>query len=249
MMTSPIVSYGQRWENMKPRPYNSSLFCQSIPSQVCSGDDIQAFIDEKICACRIIDILFNRSPPQLLVKMCLQESEVPDSASIQPLNPTVDQMIIGMIGVIHSNWLQWIVADAMVYFAYIFCAETLNTGMYPNVYGMKNSYFARYKLFSHNIQSHVVRLYIKESHSSFSHHISPLFLESSHHRIFQFLSKMKRNVDQVLWTEIKFKNANGIGQAQPMLLSPECWDYFIFRLKEDFIYRGHNFSEKNHAVQ
>ena len=44
-----------------------------------------------------------------------------------------------MIGVIQSNWLRWIVADAVVNFAYVFHAETLNAGMYPNVYGMKNS--------------------------------------------------------------------------------------------------------------
>ena len=55
---------------------------------------------------------------------------------------------------------------------------------------------------------------------------------------------MKRHVDQELWKERKFMNANGIDQAQPMLLSCECWDYFFYQLKEDSSYRGYNFSGK-----
>ena len=62
--------------------------------------------------------------------------------------------------------------------------------------------------------------------------------------IFQFVSEIKRNVDQVLWTEREFNNVNGIGQAQPMLLSPECREYFIPRLKDNSSYWGHNLLEK-----
>ena len=244
-MASSFFSYAQRLPNTVPKPSNASLLCSSIPSRVCSGDDVEAMIDDSIYPCRVIDIRFDYSPARLLVKIWLPESKIPsDVDPLEPLNPSTDGRVIGMRGVMHSNWLRWIYAEAVIDFAFIFHCDTLTTGMFSNVYGMKNSYYCRHEIFSANIQSHLVRIYEKDSHSSFSHLISSSFPESSHHRIFQFLSEMRRNVDKVLWTERKFMNANGIGRSLPIFISKECWDYFCARLCKDSSYAGYSFVPK-----
>ena len=148
-MTSPFYNYAQRWEHTLPKRGESLLLCAQIPARVCSGDDIQAHFDNKIRPCRVIDIWFDYTPPKLLVKVWLPEEEVPDevSGNVQPLNPTEDSWSIGMIGVIHTNWLRWVIAKSVRDFAFVFHREHIRSGRYANAYGMRNSYFTRYQLF------------------------------------------------------------------------------------------------------
>ena len=71
------------------------------------------------------------------------------------------------------------------------------------------------------------------------------FPESSHHRISQFLTQMKKNADSVLWTERKFQRANGIGRCTPVFVNNECWIYFCSRLRKHPSYSEHNFDGKS----
>ena len=126
-MASSFFSYGQQLPNTVPKLSNASLLCASIPSRVCSGDDVEAMIDDSIYPCRIIDIRFDYSPVRLLVNIWLLESEMPsDVDPLEPLNPSTDGRVIGMCGVMHSNWLQRIYAEAVVDFAFIFHRDMLN---------------------------------------------------------------------------------------------------------------------------
>ena len=212
---------------------------------MCSRDDIEARIDDRACACRIVDIRFDYSLPRLLVKIWLPESELPTGADTLPsLNPSTDGRIIGMCGVLHSNWLHWITTESVTDFAYIIHHKSLLSGMYANVFGMRNAYFCRYDIFSVHVQSHLVRKYEAESHKPFSHLFSKAFPESSHHRFFQFMTELKRNADKVLWTKRKFSNANGIGRALPFFINKECWDYFVTRLGKDPSYEGYSFDAR-----
>ena len=160
MTSAPFFSYAQQRQSTIPKPCNAALLCPLIPSRVCSGDDIEARIDDRVYACRIIDIIFDYSPPRLLVKIWLSESELPTGADTLPsLNPSTDGRIIGMRGVLHSNWLYWITTESVTDFAYIIHHESLLSGMYTNVFGMRNAYFCRYDIFSVHVQSHSVRKY------------------------------------------------------------------------------------------
>ena len=60
---------------------------------------------------------------------------------------------------------------------------------------------------------------------------------------------MKKNADSVLWTELKFNRANGIGKSNPMFISYECWAYFCHRLREHESFREVDFQpkQKTHA--
>ena len=79
--------------------------------------------------------------------MWLSELDVPAGVSLQLLNAAVDGKIIGMCGVIHTNWLRWVKAEQVSDFAYVFHWYTIESGFYVNVYGIRNAYFCRYELF------------------------------------------------------------------------------------------------------
>lgn len=189
-MALSFFLYAQQPHNTIPKPSEASLLCRSIPSRVCSGDNIKATIDNKTYPCRVINIWFDFFPPKILVKIWKPESQLPAGVNpLDPLNPSTDGRLIGMCGVMHSNWLRWIYSDSVTNCAFIVHRESLLAGMYSNIYGMKNSYFCRYEIFSVHVQSHSVRIYEKNSHSSFSHLISSSFPESSHHHFFSLLLK------------------------------------------------------------
>ena len=103
--TSISIAYGQRWKNIEPKICHSSLLCPKISAIVCSGDDIKVFVEGTTVIGRVIDICHDRSPPQFLMKVWLPETEIPPDLTLQPLNPATESKIIGMCGVIHTNWL------------------------------------------------------------------------------------------------------------------------------------------------
>ena len=139
--------------------------------------------------------------------------------------------------------------ESVTDFAFIFHRSTILSGMHANSYGMKNAYFCRYQLFSQNTSSHTVSLYEREYHKPFAHLNSSYIPESTHHRIFQFITEMKRNADQVLWTQRKFANANGIGRTMKILINKECRDYFVAQLRKDSSYQNSDFYPKIARVQ
>ena len=53
---------------------------------------------------------------------------------------------------------------------------------------------------------------------------------------------MKRNADTVLWTERKFRNANGKASSIPIFVSFDCWTYFINKLKRHPSFDGVDFT-------
>ena len=127
-----------------------------------------ATVDAEVYACRIIDIWCNLPEPKLLVKVWLPESKVPQGVNLQPLNPTASKKN-EIPAVIHTNWLRWIVPDLVLNYAYIIHRDGMNSGMYANVYGMNNSFFVRYGMFSHKIEFHVLSIYESRFHTPFSH--------------------------------------------------------------------------------
>ena len=103
-------------------------------------------------------------------------------------------------------------------------------------------FFTRYKVYTRGQSMHTVSVLSANDHIPFAHfNTSSFFPESSHHRIYQFLTQMKKNADLVLWTERKFNRANGIGRSSPMYVSSECWAYFCHRLREHESFRDVDF--------
>lgn len=243
-MASLCFTYANQWNDTKPRYTNASICCQTIPAHVCSGDYIIVKIDNYDRACRVIDIRFDCTPPKLFVQIWLLELDAPTNVNLEPMNVVNDNKVMGMNGVICTNWTRWVLADSVKDFAYIFHRDNLNSGMHPNVHGMANSYYCRYKLFTSTMEYHTVSSYNANEHITFSHLISQDFLQSAHHRIFIFLTEVKRNADSVLWTERKFCAANGIGRSAPVLMNKECWDYFCRRLKNHSSFSEFSFTPK-----
>ena len=105
---------------------------------MCSGDDIKDLMKGNIFGCCIIDIRFNYSLPQLLVKIWLLESQLPtDVQALPSLNPSTYGRVIGVRGVMHSNWLHWKTAVSVLDCAYVMHCNSLLSGMYENMYSMK----------------------------------------------------------------------------------------------------------------
>ena len=140
----------------------------------------------------------------------------------------------GMSGVLLTNWLRWIVPEDVKDYAFVFDCVTIQSGQYCNAHGMSNAFFERFRLFCTRIDMHTVSAYQVGSHLPFSHlNTHSHFPETSHHRTFQFLTQVKQNADSVLWTERKFKAANGIGRSSPIFVNKECWTYFVDRLRRN----------------
>ena len=245
-MASRLFTYANGWEIINPRQCHSSVLCRHIPAHICSGDYIKVQIGSTEHACRVIDIRFDVNPPQLFVQVWLTEEDVPSTVSLEPINITTDNRVVGMIGVICTNWTRWVLAESVKDFAFIFHRDSLNAGMFANAHGMANAYYSRYRLFTIPHGTHAVSSLNANEHVSFSHLISPFFLQTAHHRIFMFLTEMKRNADTVLWTERKFCQANGIGRCAPVFINKDCWDYFCHRLKKNKSF-VHNDLEPKHS--
>ena len=139
-------------------------------------------------------------------------------------------MYTGMIGVLQSNWTTWVQPQEILDYVFIFHCDSIQTGFYANAHGMSNAFFTRYRIITEQGRN-TVSTYNIIDYYPFAHlNTTTFFPESGHHRVFQFLTQMKRNADSVLWTERKFKQANGIGRSSPLFVNYECWMYFVHKL-------------------
>ena len=170
---------------------------------------------------------------------------------VQPLGIlsqiTYDQ-VVGMAGVLKTNWLKWIVADDIKDYAFVFDCMNIQSGLYANAHGMKNAFNTRFRVFSTHIDAHNVSLYRNCIHLPFSHlNIFSFVPQTGHHQTFQFLTQMKQNSDLVLWTKRKYNQASGSGRSTPIFVSVDCWTYFLARLKTNDGYGDCNFTPNSGA--
>ena len=140
---SPLFNFAQRLESIWPKPSNYSLLCHAIPVQVSSGDDVQILLGESVHICCVINVWLDVSPPNFLVKLWLQELKFPPGINLQLLNPSLEGKLIGICGVLHTNWLRQVSPEEIKDFAYIFHHKDILSRKYASTYGRKNDCFCQ----------------------------------------------------------------------------------------------------------
>ena len=234
--------YAQSWNNIEPRPPSIYVYCHQIPSSIIPGDDIIINLEGISHPSRVVDVRVNDGLPEVLVNIWVRESSLRGTDAVPQLDRVRFSNVMGMVGVVRSNWIVWVKPETIVDFAFIFHCDSVQNGMYANSHGMSNAFYTHYKLFTLEGRN-LVSVYETNNHVPFAHlNVSYFFPESSHHRVFKFLTQMKRNADSVLWTERKFKNANGIGRSLPLFVNNECWTYFTNKLQKNPSFAGYNFT-------
>ena len=88
-----------------------------------------------------------------------------------------------MQGLAQTNWTTWVKINQVTDFIYVFHVDSIQSGLYANCYGMKNSFYTRYKVFTHRGHNTITTI-AQNDHIPFSHMRSSLHPESSHHQIF-----------------------------------------------------------------
>ena len=235
----------EQWSDVTPDNPTTMILPPSLPSYVTCGDDIlYESGDGTDVVARVVSI--DHVTKQMKVNIWLLENKAPSTLRIPPLNISVYDGVIGMTGVMYTNWTKNVRVDKVKDFAYIFHCDEIQSGLYSNAYGMNNSYFTRFTLFTKptNREQHFMTLFAAKNHLPFYHQKNS-FPQSSHFRIFKFLSQMKRNSDVVLWSERKFSVANGIGKGSPIAVHQDCWEYFCFRLKMSGVFTGEDIIKKD----
>ena len=237
MVDDPLSfsAYAQQWSEITPRRTNICACSEIIPAYLNAGDDILVEIDSTISPCRIVEVIQTGNvgaPPVLLVSMWVFEDRIAASENLESLNCIRYSNVMGMKGVVYTNRLRKVYLETVMDFAFIFHCDSIQSGQFASAHGIQNAYYTRFKLFTaQNSMNTVSTLMLHEHHPFSNYNKSSFFPESGHHRIFQFLTQMKKNADSVLWSERKFQRSNGRGRSNPLFINQECWTYFCNRLK------------------
>lgn len=237
-------SFARRWSELIPRRPKSSSYCSRIPAFVCSGDDVMIEVSETIYPSRVIDIRVQNEVVEMLFNIWLLETSLSEGDRVHNIDRIQYSNVVGMSGVVRTNWTIWLNTESILDYAYIFHTDTIQSGRYANAHGMSNAYYTRFRMFTEQDRN-VVSLYNNVDYFPFAHlNSSSLFPhpETCHHRVFQFLTQLKRNADTVLWTQRKFKNANGVGRSNSVFVNIDCWTYFTSKIRRHASFEGYNFT-------
>ena len=231
--SSSPFRYCQRWSDIEPHPPSIQAHCHQIPAFVGTEEDVIVDVGGIFYPSRVIEVHANNNITELVVNIWVDKSFMTGQEELPQLDRIRYSNVFGMTGVLHSNWIISIRPSSVLNYAFIFHCDSVQTGLYTNTNGMSNSFFTRYKMMSEQGRN-MVSEYSVLDHTPFAHlNTTQFFPESFHHRVFNFLTQLKRNADSVLWTERKYKNSNGVGRSNPLFINYECWIYFINRLKKD----------------
>ena len=242
-LTTPIVdpqgfTHVQEWSQVSPRHVpRVSIYCKNIPAFLCSGDFIHCVILGVEQRGLIINSRFSSVEGELdheiLLNIWITEDSVTAQNKPGPLNNSIFNFVVGMRGLAQTNWTAWVKVNEVNDYAYVFHMDSIQSGLYANCYGMKNSLYTRYKVFTH-CGYNTISFIAANEHIPFAHMRSSLHPEeSSHHRIFQFSTAVRRHTDTVLYKERKFMNSNGLGKAKNLInVHKECWEYFVNQVRK-----------------
>ena len=159
-----------------------------------------------------------------------------NQAHIPELNAAAYSFVSGMTEVLESNRVRWIGTAQIIDYAYVFHIDSIHSGQYI-CHGMENAYYVRLRMFERRLRNNPSQLFSPEitliDHKEFLpfSHLTPtsnILTDSSHHRSYQVLILMKRIIDQIMWTERKYKQGNGVARSQPIPVSREGWNYIKF---------------------
>ena len=227
----------QNWIDINPKPQSLSARSALNPIHIFSGDDVIVKIEDILYPCRVVDIRIGSTGcSEILANIWTLESSIEESQNLPELDVIKYSNVNGMCGVAQSNLLKWVKQEEILDYAFIFHIDNVQCGQYANAHGMSNAYYTRFKAYYEtNNESRKINVstFTTYEHKSFSHLNQTIYFpESSHHRVFQYLSQMKQNADAVLWSKRKFNHANGIGRGAPLFISNEFWSYIINRFRK-----------------
>ena len=121
----------------------------------------------------------------------------------------------------------WVKINQLTDFVYVFHMDSVQSSIYKKCYGMKNSFYTRYQVFTH-CGYNTITIIAPNDHIPFSKMCSSLHPELLNHQIFQFLNAIRRYPDSVLYTERNFCNYNVLGKVQNITnIRTECWENFL----------------------
>ena len=97
------------------------------------------------------------------------ENKAPSTLRTPPLNISVYDGVIGMTGVIYTNWTENVCVDKVKDFADIFHYNGIQSSLYSNAYGMTNSYFTLFTLYTKpkNCEQLFIPLFAANNHQPF----------------------------------------------------------------------------------
>ena len=228
----------QPWRNIQVAQRYVTLTCPHVPTiQVTGGDYfiIKSGTHGDMFIGKVLQIDAAWSTLQVQIYL-LAGSITNHQLHIPQLNTATYSFVSGMVEVVATNRLKWVNISTVCDYAFIFHPDSVQSGFY-DCHGMENAYFIRFRMFQRRLRQQENQLFTPEitmvannDFISFSHLSDSSFFESSHHRAYQVLSMVKRVMDQLLWTERKYKQGNGVVRSSPIPLSQEGWNYVRFRM-------------------
>ena len=122
--------------------------CHQIPSSVIIGDDVIINLGNISHPSRVVDVRVNNGLPQVLVSVWVREASLTGTDAVPQLNCVCYSNVMGMVGVVQSNWIVWVQPEIIVDFAFIFYCDTVQNGIYKNSHGMSNAFYTHHRLFT-----------------------------------------------------------------------------------------------------
>ena len=178
----------------------------------------------------------NANEGTLEVQVFMFGTSVPNHEQhIPPLDGTKYNFVSGMVEVVETNRIICVNTSSLTDFAFIFHVDLLQSGFYSS-HGMENAFYIRYRMFERRLRHNNNQLFAPDisvldakHFLSFFHESNVSLPESAHHQAFQVLTMVKRQIDQLLWTERKYKQGSGVVRSVPVPLFKQGWDYLKFR--------------------
>lgn len=223
------------WSNIRVAPQQVTLnILPQSTIKVTRGDFLVLDNGGNRFIGKVLRINVNKSSLEVQI-FIFPQNIIDNEHHIPPLNNTIYNFVAGVPEVVETNQTQWINAQAVVDYAFVFHVESVQSGYY-SCHGMDNGYFVRFRMFQRRLRNQQNQLFRPEisildtnEFLPFLHLSDPNMLESLHHRIYQALTIMKRLIDNMLWTERKYKQGNGVVRSTPTPLSQEGWQYIKYR--------------------
>ena len=81
----------------------------------------------------------------ILAKILILEDIVTVQNKPGALSSSMCSFVVGMQSLAQTNWTAWVNINQVTDFIYVFHMDSIQSDLYANRYGMKNSFYTRYK--------------------------------------------------------------------------------------------------------
>ena len=133
MNSSPEFWYCQKWSDVEPCPPSIKAHCHKILAFVGTGEDVVVDLGGTFYPSRVIKVRANNSNiTDLVVNVWVEESFLTGQEELPQLDRIRYSNVLGMNGVLRSNWIITILPSLVLNHAFVFHCDSVQTGLHAN---------------------------------------------------------------------------------------------------------------------